>query len=103
MSLCLVVDARYRAAVDGNALARDRRCMRRGEKEHQRRDVLRLDEAANGELLDEARLGFFLAHAELLRARGEALWVAVGFGEGRVDGVRCDALGRHRQTELLHE
>jgi hypothetical protein len=29
---------------------------------------------------------FFLAHAELLRARGETLRVAIGLGERRVDG-----------------
>src|SRR5262245_31626676 len=95
--------ARRRTAVDGNALARDRRCMRRGEEEHHRRNVRRLDDTADRELFGEARLGFFLAHTELLRSSGEARGVAVGLGEGRVDDVRRNARGCHRYAELLHE
>src|SRR5436853_2739399 len=92
----LVEDPPCRAAVDGDNLTRDRRCVRRSEEEHDRRDVLGLDEAADRELLDEALLSLGLAHADLLRPRGQALRIAVGLGERRVDGVRRDALGGDR-------
>ena len=47
--------------------------------------------------------GLLLAHAEFLRPCSEALRIAVGLGERRVDGVRRNALGRHSQAELLDE
>src|SRR5262245_28385878 len=97
------MDAGRRAAVDGDALARDRRCVRRGEEEHHRRDVRWLDDAADRELLDEARLRLCLAHAELLRAGRATRWKAVGLGEGWVDDVRGDSLRRHRLAELIDE
>src|SRR5690349_18579783 len=105
LSRHVALDAPRSPAVDVDVAAGDHAGARRGEKDGEIGDVLRLDDAAHRHVGDEVLLRLLQGDAALLRVDVDELGPAAGVGRARRDGVDGDAvlaeLVRHRLGDGL--